>query len=811
LLFLIDGKQYNFPVELVLGYYFFEGGVMCRSIFALFTIFSLAANSFCFAGFVFSGDNSILRVSGGTFNVNYEIAGGASGCGIIDVQTNGTLALTENITTWSGTVKNSGTITGGDKGKCIDFSNGIYECDGVKSLLTTCIFPTVDTNSTFSLVNGDKLEAAPGTMADDIYVGPSNGSQIVEATLESASGYSGNITVSSGATLIMNLQRTLNSNITFSTKHENDSDMMDSSCTGSVKLLNDLKLADGVVLQGAMGCTSFNQGCGVDLNGYSFIWGARGTSGATLTITGSTTWETAGDVVLTGSMALETTWVFNDVNSVLQGNGNVLDMSHASACIEVPKGKSLHLNDIVLKGYSGEKIILKGAYDTANTSTLYFSNVSVHLTGAANNDKGTICVDGPTTVYPQGYLWTISGNAIDDRARLKIDGVTVWLDEGSSSDGTFGFALNYPWAASDYLNSGTIKEVAVDTEDIVLANQTALSNLTGNFAVMKSNGCSFATVPTFTYNYFAGTGNTMNFDSSSASIAVNGASHYVELERGATDVVTIANGTRLTTTFEDIRIKNFSPQAFSVTNAADAIHDLCFGDNTVLELSENIVLNNNLYFEGTVEIHGFGHEIDLSTNSKVLTVTSNNTLKIYNARIKGLQGSASSGYLQIGATNGVVELYNCKIVQSGAYNLDQGTINIYENTKMKGNGTERTFQVSSNGVVAIKSNATLKLDRDMTFDYDVTGGSGGLTIAANGKLHLNGCTFDAAGATSGLTVGGVNNTTLIIEDKVSVIGGPNISNPLLFSSDYLTTIVKNGGVIDIRDGFVELDTVYEPV
>jgi len=769
---------------------------MCRRSLSLLVVFSLAASS-VFAGLNFSGDRSTVRVSGGTFNVKSALSGASNNSGIIDVQSGATLALTNNITNWSGTVKSDGTVSGGDKGKYIGFSNGIYETGGVKSLLTTSVYPTVDTNSTFSLVNGDKVEAAPGTIADTIYVGPASGSGIVEATIEGQSGYSGNITVSSGATLIMNLQGALNSNITFSTLESVASTQtLDNAFTGSIKLLNDLKLADGVVLAEATGCTALNQGCGVDLNGYSFVWGARGASGAALKITDSTTWENAGDVVLTGSMALETTWVFNDVNSVLQGNGNVLDMSHASACIEVPKGKSLHISDVVLKGYSGEKILLKGAYDTANTSTVYFSNVSVHLTGAAATSNGTIYVDGPTTVYPQGNLWTIAAT----NARMKIDGVTVWLDEGSSSDSTFGFAFN-DWDASDYANSGTIKEVAVDVEDIIAANEASISGLTSNFAVIKACGCRFESAPTFTFNYFVGAGNTMYFDKSSDSFTVNGGGFYIDLERGASDVINFSTVSKYTTTFEDLRIKNFKPQAFNTSNDSADNMDMCFGNNSVLELSEDISLDQNLFFKGaSVEIHGFGHEINL--NAKDLAVVPNTNLKIYNARIYGLK---DTDVFDID-TSSTLELHNCEIVQTGnAYNLSAGTINMYGNNEIKGDGSARTFQVTAAGTVTIQSGSTLKLNRDMTFDYDVAN-SAGLSIESNGKLHLNGCTFDAAGASGGLTVGGSANTTLIIEDRVSINGGPSAGNTLKFHPTNLTTVVRNGGVIDIRDGFVDFDS-----
>ena len=985
---------------------------MCRRSLSLLVVFSLAASS-VFAGLNFSGDRSTVRVSGGTFNVKSALSGASNNSGIIDVQSGATLALTNNITNWSGTVKSDGTVSGGDKGKYIGFSNGIYETGGVKSLLTTSVYPTVDTNSTFSLVNGDKVEAAPGTIADTIYVGPASGSGIVEATIEGQSGYSGNITVSSGATLIMNLQGALNSNITFSTLESVASTQtLDNAFTGSIKLLNDLKLADGVVLQEATGCTAHNQGCGIDLNGYSFIWGARGTSGAALKITDSTTWENAGDVVLTGSMALEEKWTFNDVNSVLQGNGNVLDMSHASACIEVPEGKSLHLSDVVLKGYSGEKILLKGSYDTANTSTVYFSNVSVHLTGAANNDKGTICVDGPTTVYPQGYLWTISGNAIDDRARLNIDGVTIWLDEGSSGDNTFGFALNYPWAAADYVNSGTIKEVAVDVEDQVLANVGAIStaqstassalsiandahsdaadaqstaddahsdaanaqstaddawaltvsnsgviigltssvndlmysnsaaiiglearigtnegdistldslvtstmnaaynyfdgrvdtnvtniatnvadiatlntNLTNTYnylddritstlsathtdlnstintlgtrvsttmdaaynyfdgrvdtnvtniatnvtdiATLNTNLTNtynylddridtnqtnistndtdiaeiqkgFATYkaspawdtnPTWSYNYFVDTNNKITLNPSTAR-TYNASGHYIELAPGDTDVIDVNNDSGVVT-LEDIRIKNYNPQAFDVETAAS----LKFGSGTILELSDDISLENTLYFNGgTTEIHAYGHQINLS--SKDLDLDADTTLKIYNARIYGLK---DTDVFDID-TSSTVELHNCEIVQTGnAHNLAAGTMKVFGNTSIKGDGAARTFQVSSNGVVAVQSGAELKLDRDMTFNYDVAS-SAGLTINANGKLHLNGCTFDAAGASAGLTL---NAGTMIVEDKVSVVGGPSDSYPLTLG-DSLAVEVLTGGIVDITSGSVD--------
>jgi len=727
---------------------------MSRRFFALLAVVSLTAGSIAAAGFQFSHENSTFKVGTGT-----------------------TLKLSENIATWDGTLKNSGTISGGEEGYKITFANGIYDNNGVKSLLDVDLYP--DASMTFSLASGETIEAASGTVLHNIVVGSATGEA---ARIEGQPYFSGSITLGSGKELELAISSKLNKNITFN-----------ADGTSVLTLIDDLRLEDGILLTDGTGAPR------VDVNNQSLIFGA-GADGNDLTITTSTTFYNAGDVVLTGKTVLQEEWVFNDNDCVLNGNGNILDMSHASAKITIPVNCTLHMNDVILKGLSGTKLNLEGRYDSSATSTLFMGNVSVHLEGNTSTHTGELRVEGPFTLYAQQYDWLIS-DASTDSAKLRIDNVTVYQDEGSQTAPglVFGFQ-HYNYDSGDYLNSGTVREFASNS-DIV--------DLQENIAVYKTGLSGLQTKHTLTANYYVEEENTWDIGTLIADLTLDGDGYFMEFNRNETNLLLVEGA--YTLTFNDIVFKNFNTGAFSQGDGSEII----FGNNTTLVVDEKLSLGKTLTFDGTLtEIYANGNTIDLNTHG--IGVLGTGTLKVYNARIENLQGTTSSLdgnndieaknlYIASGAT---VELYDCEIVLSGNYTVDQATINLYENVAVKGSSI-LTVGGATSGVVALQANAKLLMDRGTTLKYDRDdSATAGLTVNATAKLHLNGCTFDVNSATLGYTL---DAGTLIVEDKVTVSGGVSGTYPLKLDFYTLTLEILSGGVFNLTTGYVEYINTYEPV
>ena len=376
------------------------------------------------AGFNFSNMNSAFKVSGGTFNVN------------------------TNVSSWDGTLKkgSSGTIAGSST---IGFSEGIFDKNGVKSLMTADYVP--DTG--LALGNSERIDAAPGQMLDAITV---NSAVDSAARIEGQPTFNSAITISAGKELELAIQSKLNQNIQFA------------SNSAKLTLQDDLKLADAKKPVTSGDATEFI----IDVNHHSFIFGCGG-GGDPLTISHVTRWYNADDIVLTGSTVLESTWGFTQ-DSIIQGHGNVFDISHASAELSIEAGQTLQLQDMVLKGLQDSRIVFGDA-----TSRLYLSNVEIVMFDDLSMSSGLVHAGGPVRVYTQDKTWHFS-----DDAKLTLDGPTLWMDEGSAANGDMTFAGTSNYA---YSNSATIKAYAVDVEDLVYSNSVAINAHAASIATNISN------------------------------------------------------------------------------------------------------------------------------------------------------------------------------------------------------------------------------------------------------------------------------------------------------------------------------------
>jgi hypothetical protein len=702
--------------------------------------FALAGVGSLSAAFNFSHENSTFRIrSGCNFRVNDDING------------------------WNGTLKkeSGATIDGSNN---IVFDSGIFEDNGVKSLLSATFDPIGGTDSNDKLILGSSqiIEVAPGTVLGDVEV---NSDSNLTATICGQPYFNGSLTIKEGKELVIGIQSKLNKNVTFETVN---------TCT--LKLIDDLYLSDGVI---------FSVAGYVNVNNKSFVWGA-GTNGSALIITTSLTWLNAGDIQLTGSTKLEGQWDFSDGDGIINGNGNILDVSHESAKLKVGSNKILWITDIVLKN------LRNTTFDLQSTSTIRMSNVTLHLAEIVTEDVGTYIADGPVTVYHGGFNWNF-----DSGSYMQVDGITLWHDEGAQVGASNKGNILFTGGSFSSISSGTIKEMSVDVEDQIERNRLDITNLDDNIAIRKC-GYSYEENITLTYNYYLNNNYKMTVDTTAENLVLNGAGHFMQFDgTTAASLINSSGGNSLT--LQNILLKDF------VTSKVTS--EVKYGDGTVIELAGNMTLDKNMDIVGTVSLDAAGFEIDLGNYD--IDVQTGAVLKCHNARIKGVSSSASSGGggnsggLKV-FLNSTLELYNCELVLNHDYQFDSGILDIYYDVKITGTNE---FDITTNGevdsVVNIKSGTKLFIDRNATLKYSSDGNDNLVLENSSSILHLNGCTFDANSAQQGLLL---QKGILIIEDKVNVLGGPNEDNPLVIdvdSTNYVTINVLGGGIFNLISGYIE--------
>ncbi len=157
----------------------------------------------------------------------------------------------------------------------------------------------------------------------------------------------------------------------------------------------------------------------VDIGGYSLMLGPLDT-----TSLGNITWQgTGGSVILQSQVSLLGTWVFSG-NCILQGNGNVLDLSGGGSIV-VADGATLVLRDIQVLGVEQDSITCGG-----NGSVLKLDNVHWVQNGDVIFDKGSLLfindvafVGSHILSYESSQTSTIKHNSrwsITDHMQLKI-------------------------------------------------------------------------------------------------------------------------------------------------------------------------------------------------------------------------------------------------------------------------------------------------------------------------------------------------------------------------------------------------------
>lgn len=295
------------------------------------------------------------------------------------LNSNSKLNIGTTLSNWNGTLekRNDSNVTGQN----INFNEGILLTENNEAILTGLYNSTG--SDVIELQGNGRFDAQPGIIIQEFKVSGNNNRLEGQPLFNSQINF-----LDSNTSLTVAMQSKLNQNLNLN--------------GGTLLLEDDLHLADDVFIFGT-GIIKLNKHS-LDLPGNDTTW-----------IT-DIDFEDAQDIKLNSKTILNGTWQFNG-NSILNGNGNILDVS-GGGVLSLTNNSTLHLTDLYLKGIDSNTFVFSN-----NNSTVYMSNVDIELKDNVTMNIGGVYVEGTTTFLLKTLDWTF-----DADAKLTIDGTTLWLD-----------------------------------------------------------------------------------------------------------------------------------------------------------------------------------------------------------------------------------------------------------------------------------------------------------------------------------------------------------------------------------------------
>ncbi len=639
-------------------------------------------------------------------------------------QANSSLVLENNITNFDGTLKLRAAAADNIKtssSKTIGFSGGSVQIDNNVIDLTGGTYdPKASGTDEIILQNGNILSLSAGTNVQHIVSVASSAS----ASIIGTPNFSSSVIIGDNATLNLGLRHKLGQNITF-------------GANSTLVLTDDLSLQDGIKFDGSgvSGGTAI-----IDLAKKSL---EIGSSAATSAWTGTISFKRAQDIQLNGPVSLSGTWDFitdgTDKQSVLNGNGNVLDLA-GGGTIQVGSDHTLFITDLTIRSF-GDSAGTFNLTDSATTpGTVVLSNVTIELVDNYTHDAGLIIIRGDNVRVIVGkaaggapYTFTLdvlNSSASTEIETLNIDG-QVLIYETLGGDNTMPFkkllgsgagqgVLSLSATGTEVAtNGGVIRSaistvVSVDTVIDAVANNGNTVTLTNNYSLF-TNISSEGTPPTgriVVTNTAAPTAKTVTIDGSNYSWQFPG---------GTYDVFKIAAAT--TVTLQNVILKDFSLNNVNFVDSTTSI--LKFGDGVVISLGHDDDLpisTKGLSFVGNGTIQGNGHTLRLTSGSNIAQTVAGKTLNIENANIKtehatGLACSVADAKIKLQDSN--------LIINQAGITFGTGSLDVYGYCTLKSRvtnavGGSTNFDFTSSGTLTLASAAIFEVGRGITLGYKAT-------------------------------------------------------------------------------------------
>ena len=665
----------------------------------------------------------------------------------------------------------------------ITFTKGILESSTSEAFFSGVYDPT-GASDEIKLNSSDsnyphRFRAEPGTVLS--YLEVSN----TYNTLEGQPLFTYDLRINDDATLNMGIQNKLNKNI--------DLNYNDGTSGGTIVLTDDLRLHDGVVIQGR-GTVNLNNRT-LELPGDDTTWST------------SLTFYNATDLKLHAKTSLTNTWSFDvdgdNYHAYLNGNGNILDLSGSGILWVEPKVE-LHLVDVTIKGLGTGygSIILAGneADGTDNRSRLYLHNSKIELAANYSVTCGGWYVEGgDSTIITGAHVLTFED---DTNGTLTVDGVTLWYDtlDGVDAENVYPseawHATNNPEGPITLSNNGLIKNTELLGAEGDLLVQLESDSLSKNHDIDTNHKLVFRKLDdgdpvsgkkTMT---LAGGGYALRFPRPDAG------GTFLEVDN--------ANG-NVAAVIQDTVLKDFNSSQVLV----DSNSSLTFGNATTIELGFDDTLTKTLNFKDDCIINGKGHVLDVSDGDAFIHIMADSSVLFKDIVIKGLAGDRETNNIFLADNTSTVSFENVTWIQSGDYIFDRGRFDVIDGIfKLKAGGTDAAykFQYESTETSTVAVNATMYLDRNMTFNYSCQWADMFALEDASSVLYLNAADIDVAD-TEGY--GGLELTkgTMVIDNRCEFTGGTVVARAIKIGNgtmaDNLELEVMAGGVLDVVVGYLK--------
>jgi hypothetical protein len=703
-------------------------------------------------------------------NPDFKFSGNKATLGLAN--TNSKLILSQSITGFDGILKLR-TATGENvksvNAQTIAFTDGAVQVGNSMIDISGCTYNPQNAGAdTITLSNGDVLSVSAGTTVEqNVAVAAGATAQILGTP-----NFSSTIFVGDNATLQLGIQHKLTQNISLGDN-------------ATLQLSNDLSLKDGIIFTG----TGTTGGSGtVDLQKYSLAIGASGTTGIWSSFL--TFWR-AEDIQFNGPVS-GGDWTFetngNDKFSVLNGNGNILDLSNSNRIV-VRGDHTLYISDLHIKGFGAFGQPTFNLEDSATTpGTIVLSNVTLELAGNYVHNSGSIKISGDNVRIivgqPSGgapYTFTVDQTTsalASIKDMFEVDG-QILTYEPLGGDNTNPFfkiptrEVATPLVSADVGSNGGI--IRSEISDAVLLADTIIDAnanngntvmLTNNYDLF-TNATSLGTPPTGRIVVTNPTG------SPAQTVTIDGGTYAWQFPGGSTQVFAIAAG--VTVTLQNVLLKDFSLDNVAF---ADATAVLQFGDSVAIELGEDLTLASgalSLVFVDNATVRGNGHTITLTADRSISQQTADKTLTLenLNLRTEHVTGLACSD----SAAKILLQNSNLLINQAG-YTFDTGSMDINGLCTVAARVTNAVagtanFDLATSGTLTLKSGATLKIGRGINFNYNVNANNDSVPTAGmryhlyfedpSSTLYLDGCTISTTGLPITFTRG-----NLIVDNKVQL-------------------------------------------
>jgi Tol biopolymer transport system component len=569
--------------------------------------------------------------------------------------------LNQAVTDFGGTLEITTTAANILQGSTITFDGGGVNIGNVKG----------DFTGVYDAANGDTIKllgstfvAKPGSLLSSILASGGNN------RLEGIGNFTTPIVLeNSSAGLTVALNNRLNQNITLN--------------GGTLTLEKDLQFLAG----------KFPTGEGTIVSGGYTLGIGPGDTHLT------STWYMTGPTLLSlnKTTSLSGMIIFgpDDGESVIQGNGNILDLS-LGGTLWVRAGHGMALNNLILTGLAPDKGTI--LFEDAN-STCSLIRTVIKLDDTYSVTTGSVYCLGSDSLVITGdssLIFDQNGTLSVDRVRFRYDTLNTPDQENISpkeADGVHHTSLN----------DGLVAPVAGTLQESNLIFDQASHILVQDYDLTPTQPLTFR-----------GSGTSL-------PITLNGRGNFVRMGgKGSTAVAEVYSNKHAV--FSDIVLSNFNPARFTRNSGSE----ITLGNETIIDLAGKSSLASTYICEGTVTINGRGGVLTLSSGGGFF-LTSGSKLVLNDVVLKGLGGN--SGSIVFADTTATLSAQSSMIELTADITFTTGNCYFY--------GGNSTF-VTSDKVLTFDQNGTLTVDRT-TLWYDPLSFGDGQNIqprTADGLRHV---------------------------------------------------------------------------